>query len=1049
MLESPILIELSGGGLPFASALSVNSTIAPLYYSCEDDDARVTAAANFPAGQNLGRLRDVQVQQVQSLVERHPGRTVIVTYGGMGAPRTVSTDVSRILSCVLECASSTTWIVGGILDPDQLTNFHRLPDARSFHLQSSGASPVSSLSHWCTNWSPSWPKGTRLLRSCDGHVSAHPSRVACACDYILDGWQLHAAASSGPTTSLQLDKVWHMNLLTCARTGRTRRLIAQELEGLLGYEPCHTAPLLQGGVQSTGLHVEARRVMLLQSSIPVCISRLLVAAGAHVLRLRTSADVATSLALDPVIQETAVRDECALRTQQLDELRKACPYLCDRQLRGLCYDGVLGPDWADMHAYQAARMASGIQHKQDGFAASRRRLLPYGLPPELHALLSEALYSPLASLSPIADDLDYAIRTVVSEGAGIRSWRQRQWRLISKHLRHLSPLQAYFAARRTPSALRVSSHLDPATMYALCHSIKWPDMSAAEDLCSGVQIVGALPTFGIYRAASQDDSADGSSFNPASNREWLEELFMRKPPPSEQAQVIFEKSEKERELGILEGWFSAEDLHTRFGLYQWRHMIRFATWQENHGAYRCIDNAKSSEHNLCTTAEERIHTTSVDMGMAICQRFRKLIGQPLCGDFALHASTKDMKRAYRQIPVGESHLQYSIVAVWHPKWHRWVFGILHGLAFGLLAAVLQFNRYPAALVAIARRWLAIPVINFFDDFKLTEPMFAKGSGAFYFDKLVDAFGWLFDPDKDRPFRVQAQFLGGMETYLPDAVQLQPLADRVEAVRRKLCVAISTRTLRPKDALTLSGKLVHFARFFVGRIGRGQTHAITEHGTGNAAAVSQQLLHSLQFHLALLDLKPYRRVSLIPDGMPHRVVYTDASCELQPPLTVPVVQVAWIVLDTTHGVSEGGFLVVPDEVIRSFQHRDTYIAQGEAFGPLLAVYFHRHILEKSHTIFFVDNLGVLSALITGHARVADFGTIVHAFHLSMACLKSTCWFEHVESGANPSDGGSRIGASCPTARKLNVSLMQREFPPWPRDALRAGPTEWLSFLHGTS
>ena len=135
------------------------------------------------------------------------------------------------------------------------------------------------------------------------------------------------------------------------------------------------------------------------------------------------------------------------------------------------------------------------------------------------------------------------------------------------------------------------------------------------------------------------------------------------------------------------------------------------------------------------------------MGLAICQRFRHLCSCPLEHDFSLQASTKDMKRAYRQVPVSQQQLCFSVIAVWHPSHRRWVFGILHGLAFGLLSAVLQFNRYPALLVAIARRWLAIPVINFFDDFKITEPRFAKGSGALYFDKLMEKLGWLFDAEK--------------------------------------------------------------------------------------------------------------------------------------------------------------------------------------------------------------------------------------------------------------------------------------------------------------
>ena len=290
-----------------------------------------------------------------------------------------------------------------------------------------------------------------------------------------------------------------------------------------------------------------------------------------------------------------------------------------------------------------------------------------------------------------------------------------------------------------------------------------------------------------------------------------------------------------------------EDLHRRFGQYQCRATVRSAVWQPSLGAYRCIDNAKSSEHNLCTSAEEGIHTTSVDMGIAICQRFRKLLQVAVEQSCALQSAAKDMKRAYRQVPVHTKHLCFSVIALWHPKQHKWVFGILHGLAFGLLSAVVQFNRYPALIVALARRWLAIPVINFFVDFKITEPAFAKASGGLYFDKLRSLLGWLFDSDKDRPFSTVAIFSGGLETYKPDEVALQPLPERELAVQSLLTEAIQSERLSPSDARALSGKLTHLGCFFLGRICRGQTHALACQGQGVTSHASFRVIQSAQFY----------------------------------------------------------------------------------------------------------------------------------------------------------------------------------------------------------
>eukprot|EP00973_Karenia_brevis_P075139 10438828-Karenia_brevis.AAC.1 len=72
-----------------------------------------------------------------------------------------------------------------------------------------------------------------------------------------------------------------------------------------------------------------------------------------------------------------------------------------------------------------------------------------------------------------------------------------------------------------------------------------------------------------------------------------------------------------------------------------------------------------------------------------------------------------MKSAYRQLPVAQDQQRFSMIAIWHVHRKCWVFGELHAMAFG---------------VAVARRWLAIPVISYFDDFRITDIEEAKGSG---------------------------------------------------------------------------------------------------------------------------------------------------------------------------------------------------------------------------------------------------------------------------------------------------------------------------------
>ena len=83
------------------------------------------------------------------------------------------------------------------------------------------------------------------------------------------------------------------------------------------------------------------------------------------------------------------------------------------------------------------------------------------------------------------------------------------------------------------------------------------------------------------------------------------------------------------------------------------------------------------------------------------------------------------------------------------------------------------------------------------------------------------------------------------------------------------------------------------------------------------------------------------------------------------------------------------------------------------------------------------------MIVGRARIADFGSVIYAVHLSLARLRATAWFEHVESSANCADGGSRVGHACPVARHLGIALREHQFPAWPQDVMRATPEVFCS------
>ena len=60
------------------------------------------------------------------------------------------------------------------------------------------------------------------------------------------------------------------------------------------------------------------------------------------------------------------------------------------------------------------------------------------------------------------------------------------------------------------------------------------------------------------------------------------------------------------------------------------------------------------------------------------------------------------------------------------------------MPFGLMGAVLDFNRVSGALVALSRRWFGVPVLGSKDDFNVTELRASALSAA---ASLRDAAAW--------------------------------------------------------------------------------------------------------------------------------------------------------------------------------------------------------------------------------------------------------------------------------------------------------------------
>ena len=116
------------------------------------------------------------------------------------------------------------------------------------------------------------------------------------------------------------------------------------------------------------------------------------------------------------------------------------------------------------------------------------------------------------------------------------------------------------------------------------------------------------------------------------------------------------------------------------------------------------------------------------------------------------------------------------------------------------------------------------------------------------------------------------------------------------------------------------------------------------------------------------MAPYRVIPLLC-SLPRVTLYTDASCETNA-LTASGFSARLCFLIFADEERKGMVLDVPDEILLMWGVRGHYILLAEALAPLLALYFFPQLFCGRLLVGFIDNLAVLSTLVSGSSTVVD-------------------------------------------------------------------------------
>ena len=170
-----------------------------------------------------------------------------------------------------------------------------------------------------------------------------------------------------------------------------------------------------------------------------------------------------------------------------------------------------------------------------------------------------------------------------------------------------------------------------------------------------------------------------------------------------------------------------------------RLMERFGIPQK--GSIRAIDNGKSNGANRATRMLETVTTPSFAFPAVVARAFTvAALAASGSGPPPMSVALCDLTMAYRTIPTCQPW--YTCFAFFNPEASPPSPEIYYtpGHNFGLISAVVNFNRHPEAIVAVSRALLDVPVDHYFDDFIAADSTHGGTTALEAVHCVVDAFG---------------------------------------------------------------------------------------------------------------------------------------------------------------------------------------------------------------------------------------------------------------------------------------------------------------------
>lgn len=673
----------------------------------------------------------------------------------------------------------------------------------------------------------------------------------------------------------------------------------------------------------------------------------------------------------------------------------------------------------------------------------------------------------------LSDDLQCAVSTSTRAGPDLPRLRAG-WMAIIKFVSDaLRPISNVINTLMPSWVARISFMVNTAYTAAIVDALNWLDKSIVQRFVYGFQIVGDIPDSGVYRPIQPVGTMEAHNMRydyfVRSSRWANHRLHDRLELHSNSNRFSFidygvaSKSRKELSKGVIVGPFnSARDalksiMHSapagvRSSVKHPRAMNRFGVIQKvNHSKAvddptrndtRNIDDAKSNGANAATRTYETVTTVAFFFPAVVARAIlvSSEAESPAQRMPAITTSLCDLSMAYRTVPTSQPW--FTVVGFANPTTTppRPQYFWLPGHNFGLVSAVLNFNRYAELVTISVRAQCAVPNDHYYDDFIVTDLAIAGRTGVACIEQTVLALGTgarrqgrqpvrspELDPLKTAEPAPSNKVLGvwanvSMAHQPARTVTFHVDRTRVEHILDEFRRAFDRGSMSAHEASSLRGKLGFCLTAAYANVGRAATLPLVQRqhrDTFNSFQAGSELHHSMLFFEALLPNLPPLQIPLKQDSTPPLLVYTDASFHLKRKK-----RKGECALSPLSRLSGGLGAVVIDPIDRtarfasakpswaillsSWKHdRKTYIAELETLAAIAVYTTYPKLFAGRKVNHFIDNTVAQSVLVHGYAKKPDLAKPVNVFYLQMLSLRASVYFDWVPSKANIADLPSRF------------------------------------------